>query len=155
MARKKNALTKHFVADLPTDESTEPDYLRLAKWISTVEDDSDEEVEDQAFYDGDGTPEDDVISVKKTWTFEGMYDEKDEAMKFVADKEFETGEARKIMYKQERTNGDIFEGQATLKDIKVTGGEASEYAAFECAISWDRKPEITKGGTTPEAPEGE
>jgi len=155
MSRKKNALTKHFIGDMPVDDA-EPDYLRLAKWISDVSDDSDEEVEDQAFYDGDGTPEEDVMSVKKTWTFEGMFDEDDEAMQFVADKEFETGEGRKVMYKQERTNGDVLEGPATLKDIVVTGGEASEYAAFGCAISWDRKPEITKGGTTPpEESEGE
>src|SRR5699024_8198123 len=106
MSRKKNALTKHFIGDMPVDDA-EPDYLRLAKWISDVSDDSDEEVEDQAFYDGDGTPEEDVMSVKKTWTFEGMFDEDDEAMQFVADKEFETGEGRKVMYKQERTNGDV------------------------------------------------
>lgn len=146
--REKNALTKHSIADIPTGDE-KPDYLRLAKWISTIDDDSDEEVEDQAFYDGDGTPEDDVMSVKKTWSFEGMYDDDDPAMKFVADKEFETGEGRKIMYKQERTNGDVLEGRATLKEIVVTGGEASEYAAFSCSISWDRKPDITRGNDTP------
>lgn len=145
MARKKNALTEYHVGSIPVAEGA-AEYLRLAKWVSTVTDDSEEEVEDQAFYDGDGTPEDDVISVKKTYTFEGMYDEEDPAMKFVAGLEFETGEARKIMFKQVRTNSDTFEGKATLKEIKVTGGEASEYATFECAISWDRKPTITKAG---------
>ena len=146
MAREKNALTKYYVADIPADEITDPDYLRLAKWVSNVTDDSDEESEDQGFYDGDGTPETDVISVKKTYTFEGMYDDADPAMKFIASKEFETGEGRKIMMKQERTNGDVLEGPATITDIKVTGGEATEYATFECAISWDKKPDITPGG---------
>src|SRR5690606_34561687 len=146
MARKKNALTEYHVGAIPADELSGPEYKRLAKWVSTVTDDSEEEVEDQAFYDGDGTPEDDVISVKKTYTFEGMYDEEDPAMKFIAGLEFETGEARKIMFKQVRTNGDVLEGKATLKEIKVTGGEASEYATFECAITWDRTPEITKAG---------
>lgn len=146
MARKKNALTEYYVADRVTDELGEPDYLRLAKWIATVGDDSDEEVDDTAYYDGDGTPEDDVISVKKTYTFEGTYDDADPAMKFIAAKEFETGDDRKIMFRQVRTNGDVLEGPATLKDVKVTGGEASEYPAFECAISWDRKPDVT---TTP------
>ena len=95
MAREKNALTKYYVADIPADEITDPDYLRLAKWVSNVTDDSDEESEDQGFYSGDGTPETDVISVKKTYTFEGMYDDDDPAMKFIASKEFETGEGRK------------------------------------------------------------
>lgn len=145
MARKKNALTEYHVAAL-TDGLEEPDYKRLAKWISTVADDTDEETEDQGFYDGDGTPETDVISIKKSYTFEGMYDEDDPAMKFIAGLEFETGEARKIMFKQVRTNGDVLEGPATVTGIKVTGGEATEYATFECAIAWDKRPEVTKAG---------
>ncbi len=72
-----------------------------------------------------------------------MYDDEIEAMKFIAGLEFETGSGRKIMFKQVRTNGDEFAGVATVKDPKVTGGEASEYAVFECSISWDRRPEKT------------
>lgn len=144
MARQKNALTKYFVAAIPNDE-TEPDYLRLAKWVSTVTDDSDEEIEEEGFYDGDGTPTSDVTGVKKTYTFEGYYDDEDPAMQFIASLEFEIGEGRKIMFKQERTNGDVLEGIATVTDIKVTGGEATEFATFECTIAWDEKPTITPG----------
>jgi len=141
LARFKNALTKYFVGELAEEEAN----LRLAKWIETVEDDSDEEVEDSAFYDGDGTPEEDVISIKKKYTFEGFYDNEDPAHRFIADLEFETGEGRKIWFKQERTSGEILEGPATVTEIKVTGGEASEFQAFEFAIAWDRKPTITNG----------
>lgn len=146
MARQKNALTKYFIAEMPEDEATEPDYKRLAKWISTVEDDSEEEVEDVAYYDGDGTPESDVMSVKKTYAFEGTFDAEDPAHQLIQKLEFETGEGRKIMFKQERTDGTVLEGPATMVEPKVTGGEASEYAALECSISWDRKPEITQSG---------
>lgn len=142
MARKKNALTEYHVGAIPVDPATTV-YNRLAKWVSAVTDDSEEETEDQGFYDGDGTPETDVISVKKTYTFEGMYDEEDPAMKFIAGLEFETGEARKIMFKQVRSNGDTLEGRATVSEIKVTGGEATEYATFECTIAWDKKPTVT------------
>lgn len=142
MAREKNALTKYYISD-EMDSPAEEDYLRLAKWVETVTDDSDEETEDQAFYDGDGTPETDVISVQKTYTFEGMYDDNDDAMRLIADLEFETGEGRKIMFKQERTSGETLEGRATVSDIKVTGGDADEFATFECTISWDAKPTIT------------
>lgn len=145
MARKKNALTEYYVGELG-DGGLEVDYLRLAKWISTVEDDSDEEIEEEGYYDGDGTPEEDVVYVKKKYAFEGMYDEADPAMQFIAEKELETGEGRKIMFKQVRTDGRTLEGPATLTEVKVTGGEATEYAAFECSISWDKKPEITPEG---------
>lgn len=147
--RKKNALTKYYVAAIPED-GQEPEYFRLGKWINNVEDDSDEETEDQGFYDGDGTAETDVISVKKTYTFSGYYDDEDPAMRFIGSLEFETGEARKIMFKQERTNGQVLEGIATVSGIVTTGGEATEYATFECTISWDRKPEGVSG--TPEEP---
>lgn len=145
MARKKNALTKHFVAPIPTDEAVEPDYMRLARYISSVEDEPEEEAEDIGYYDGDGTPETDVMSVKKQFTFEGMYDDDDPAMEFIRSLEFETGEGRKIMYKQERTDGTTLEGPATVTEPVTTGGEATEYAAFGCTISWDRKPDITNG----------
>lgn len=147
MAREKNAKTKYFVGAIPTDGQSQPTYFRLGKWISSVTDDSEEETEDTGFYDGDGTTETDVRSVKKIYTFEGFYDDDDPAMKFIASLEFETGEGRKIMFKQERSNGDVLEGPATVTEIKVTGGEATEYETFSCSIAWDRKPTITPGGT--------
>lgn len=143
MAREKNALTKYYVGELTEEDAT----LRLAKWISTVTDDSEEETEETGYYDGDGTPESDVISVRKVYTFEGLYDDEDPAMKFIAGLEFKTGEDRKIWFKQERTNGDVLEGPATVTDIVVTGGEATEYATFSCAISWDKTPTITSNGS--------
>lgn len=143
MVRQKNAKTQYFVADIPEDNA-EPDWKRLAKWLSTVNDDSEEETEDQGFYDGDGTPETDVTSIKKTYSFEGFMDYDDPAHQFIASKEFETGEGRKIMFKQVRTNGDALTGKATLTEVKVTGGEATEYTPLSFTISWDSKPEITK-----------
>lgn len=140
MAREKNAKTQYFVGPID-DEAT----LRLAKWIQTVTDDTDEETETIGYYDGDGTPQTDIISVAKSYTFEGLYDDEDPAMKFIASLEFETGEGRKIMFKQVRSNGDILEGPATVSNIVVTGGEATEFATFSCTITWDRKPEITPG----------
>lgn len=142
MARSKNALTEHYVGEFTDDELSEAD-LRLAKWIREVSDDSDEEVEDEAFYDGDGTLEQDITSISKGFAFEGMYDPEDEAQAFIADLEFEVGENRKIWYKQVRTDGTELEGRATVTDIVVVGGPAEEYAAFECTITWDAKPKIT------------
>lgn len=140
MGRKKNALTKHFIAELAEGE---PEWLRLAKHIQAVNDDSDEETEDTGWYDGDGTQETDVISIKKNYGFEGLRNTEDAAQNFIAELEFETGEDRKIMYKQERTDGKVLTGPATVSAIVVTGGEATEYAPFQCTIGWDRKPEIT------------
>ena len=135
--REKNALTEYHIGK---EEET---MLQLAKWIQVVEDESDEEVEEYAFYDGDGTPEQDVISVSKKYAFEGFYDNEDEAHRFIADLEFETGEGRKVWFKQVRTSGEVLEGKATVTEPVVTGGEASEYATLSFTVAWDNKPEIT------------
>mgnify|MGYP001194415120 FL=1 len=142
MARKKNALTEHYIAPIPENDQ-EPEWMRIAKWISNIEPSAEEETEEQAYYDGDGTPETDVISVRMTWSFEGVYDDEDPAHKFIRSLEFETGEGRKVMYKQVRQDGTVLEGPATVTEPITTGGEASAYEQFSFTIAWDRKPEIT------------
>lgn len=144
MSRKKNALTSYFVAPLEEGAGT-PDYMELAKWISSVTDDSDENVESTGYYDGDGTPEDDVTSISEKYSFEGMYDDTDPAMKFIASLKHELGEGRKIMFKKVESNGDTYEGRATVTEPKYSGGEATEYAAFSCTISFDKRPTKTTG----------
>ena len=143
MARKKNALTEHYIAPMPAN-GQEPEYMRIAKWISNIEPSAEEETEEQAYYDGDGTPETDVISVRMTWSFEGVYDDEDPAHKFIRSLEFETGEGRKVMYKQVRQDGTVLEGPATVTEPITTGGEASAYEQFSFTIAWDRKPDITQ-----------
>ena len=50
MARNKNAIRRHLIADMTVDgaKPAEGDYLELAKWITDIEDATDEEVEDYA-----------------------------------------------------------------------------------------------------------
>ena len=142
--RKKNALTQHFIARMPKN-GEEPEYYRLANWISNIEPSAEEETEDIAYYDGDGTPTTEVLTVKMSWSVEGTYDDEDPAHRLIRELEFETGEGRKIMYKQVRPNGDVLEGPATVTEPITTGGEASAYEPLSCTITWDRKPEITSG----------
>ena len=82
-AREKNAKREHYIAEYTPGKETAPtedtEWLRLAKYISTIGDDSDEETDDTGFYDGDGTPETTVVSVSGTYTPEGMYDAEDPA----------------------------------------------------------------------------
>ncbi|WDF02957.1 phage tail tube protein [Shouchella hunanensis] len=142
-ARQKNALTSYFVAPIP-ENGEEPEWMELARWISSVTDDSDEGTEDMGYYDGDGTPETDVMSVKEAYSFEGTYDHTDPAMRFVASLKRNIGQARKIMMKKVESHGDTAIGRATVANIVASGGEATEYGAFSCLISFDRKPEVTE-----------
>jgi len=80
--RKKNALTQHFIARMPVN-GAEPEYHRLANWISNIEPSAEEETEDIAYYDGDGTPTTEVLTVKMSWAVEGTYDDEDPAHKLI------------------------------------------------------------------------
>ncbi|MDX5028613.1 phage tail tube protein, partial [Streptococcus suis] len=59
MAKHKNALRGHFIAPFTSiDAKPNTDaWLELARWISDVTDDTDEKVDEQAYYDSDGTEE--------------------------------------------------------------------------------------------------
>lgn len=141
MARSKNALTRYYVGEytgLASDAT-----LPLGHRITDVSDETDETVEESAFYDGDGTPESDVTSIKKAYAFEGMYEPADAAMKFIADLELKVGDDRKIAFKQVRPDGTTLTGRATVTEIKTTGGAAADFQPFTCNIAWDVIPTVT------------
>lgn len=143
MTRQKNALRGHFVA--PYNGGTEPSsaetWLELAKWITDVSDDTDEKTEDQAFYDGDGTEETSVISVKGAYTFEGTYDPEDPAQALIAAMKYKTGDERKVWHKVVQSDKKKqFVGVATVTEIKAGSGAAADYEAFGCKISYNATP---------------
>lgn len=144
MARFKNALVEHFIGEVGAEEAS---LHQLANYITTIEDDSEEDVEEVAYYSGDGTPEQDVITYKESYTVEGFFDPEDLAHKLVADKKRKLGDDRKVQYKQKHPDGAVINGIATLTEIKVGGGEASAYAPISFKVSYDTVPEVTN---TPE-----
>ncbi|EGP4751977.1 phage tail tube protein [Enterococcus faecium] len=148
--RKKNALREHYIAEYTPGEETAPEegekWLPLAKFISSIGDDTDEETDDTGFYDGDGTPETTVISVSGSYSPEGFYDPEDKAQALIASKKYKIGDERKIWHKVVQTNGDTVVGRATLTDIVAGAGDATEYEEFSCKITFDTLPKTTPKG---------
>ena len=144
MARTKNALREHWVAEWHKEDTQAPDkskYKRLAKYVSTIDDDTDEETDDTAFYDGDGTKETSVIGVKESWKFEGFRDKDDEAQNLIAGKKRKTGDDRKLWHKiVEADKKTQVEGVATATNIVTAGGDAGDYGKFECTLSFNELP---------------
>lgn len=145
MPKMKNAKRKHFLAPwLPTAPATEPSndvWKWLADGVTTAEAENDEETDDIAYYNGDGTKKTVVTSVKNGYSFEGDYIKEDEAQAIVAAMRFKTGDDRNVWFKVVDADGKTqYVGVATISGIKIGGGEASEYEAFECTISWDAAP---------------
>lgn len=139
--RKKNALTKYEIANFAGEETAPEDgYLRLAKWIPTINNESEDIVNEEGFYDGDGTPEENVDGTKEKYSIEGMFDSKDPAMALVASKKDETGDGRKVWLKVTDPDGATEVGLATISNIKFRGGLATDFAPFTCMISRNEKP---------------
>ena len=146
MARYKNALRGHLIAPV-TDPKVEPEksaYLELAKWIEDIADDTDEATTSVAYYDGDGTEETTVTSVKGSYTFKGTYDKEDPAMKHIAGLKYKLGNERLVWHKIVDADGkNQAVGIATVSDIKAGSGAAAEYEEFSCKISYNSLPKIS------------
>lgn len=145
MPKLKNAKRKHFIAEWAADSAaTEPTgdaWKWLADGVTTAEVENDEETDDVAYYNGDGTKKTVVTSVKKGYSFEGDYIREDAAQALIASKELKTGDDRNLWFKVVEADGKTQKvGVATVSDIKIGGGEASEYEAFEATISWNSAP---------------
>lgn len=150
MARLKNALRGHFVqAYTIGQEEPGAEWLELAKYISTIGDDTQEGTEEEAFYDGDGTPETDVTSVAGAYTPEGYYDQDDPAQALIAGLKYKIGDGRKIWHKVVSADGTKeWVGRATVSAIVAGAGDASAYETFSCNIRFDQIP--TESEVTPE-----
>lgn len=143
MSRLKNALRGHFIgavsADDPTKEPTA--WLELAKWISSVGDETDEQTDDTGFYDGDGTPETTVTGVSGAYSFEGFFDGEDPAQALIAGMKYKIGDDRKVWHKVVNADGKKqYVGIATVSDIVAGGGEATDYEEFSCTITYNQIP---------------
>ena len=88
MARQKNAKRKHLIAPFSPEKADivpeDSEFMPLAKYIESIEDDTDEETDDTGYYDGDGTPEETVTSVSGAYTVSGIYDADDKAQAHIA-----------------------------------------------------------------------
>lgn len=143
MARLKNALRVHEIGVFdPTKPTTEPTaWLKLAKYIETVNDESDEDTDDTGYYDGDGTPEETVLSVVGGFSFEGLYDAENPAQALIASMKYKIGDDRRVWFRV--TSADKkkkWTQVANVSEIKAGDGDATEYEAFECTIKWIKQP---------------
>ena len=147
MARLKNALRGHFIAKVdPTKPTAEPtDWLELAKWISSVSDDTDEETDDTGFYDGDGTKETTVTGVNGAYGFEGSFDPEDKAQALIAGMKYKLGDERKVWHKVVSADkAKQWIGVGTVTDIKAGAGDATEFEDFSCTITYNQIPKETE-----------
>lgn len=150
MARRKNALRQHLIADYKPDNEkpSTGEFLELARWITTITESSDETVEDYGDYAGDGTPKEEVAAFKEKYDVEGTYDPEDPAQALIASKKRKLGDDRKVWHKIISADGTkTVVGVATLTAIVAGSGDATEFEDFSCSIAFDEiAKEESEGG---------
>ncbi|HFI2691118.1 TPA: phage tail protein [Streptococcus suis] len=144
--KHKNVKRKHYLAPYsPDNPNTKPEksaYLWIAKGLKASSPENNEETDDSAYFDGDGTKEEIVISKTRGRSFEGHRDYSDAAQNFVAEREDAIGDELLIWYKEVSPDGKKQkEGLARLSEIEIGDGEASELETIKFKIVWIRKPE--------------
>lgn len=149
--RLKNALRGHFIAPWKKTDTEAPTdgWLELAKFISSVSDDTDEETDDTGYYDGDGTKETTVTGVSGSYSFEGSYDQEDAAQAYIAGLKYKIGDERKVWQRVVSSDGTKeWVGVATVSAIIAGSGDANEYEDFSCTVTYSQIPK-EKALTTP------
>lgn len=145
MVRNKNAKRKHLIAPFdPKNPNQVPDeghWLPLAKYIATIDDETDEDTDDTGYYDGDGTPEETVTSVTGGYSFEGIYDPEDHAQALISSMKYKVGDERRVWHRVLTADGKKKLTQVgNVSEIKAGGGDATEYEEFGCTIKWIKAP---------------
>ncbi|SPT98424.1 major capsid protein gpP [Lysinibacillus capsici] len=123
--------------------------LRIAKGITSVDPDSNEESEETYYYDGGGAAERDITGFMLSYAFEGHRNYGDPAQDYIFSLLAKVGPDRKTVFSVTEPNGDKWEGPATISDIKAPGGDANAKGEIEFTISFDGMPTFTAAPTTP------
>jgi hypothetical protein len=153
MAKIKNALRRHYIApfgetDVAPAEDSEA-WLRFAKAITTIEDDSEEKTDTGGDYAGDGNEVDTLIGRSEKWKYEGETDLSDPAQALIASMKRSAVDAdRMVWHKIVETDGTVIIGQAKILEIVTGGGDATEFEAFTGHIDFVGTPTVTAPQTT-------
>lgn len=164
MAKFKNAIRKHYIApydpENPDTPPTDDKYMWIAKGVKETSPENDEEDDDVAYFDGDGTKEKVITSKSRGRSFEGHREYDDKAQNFIADKEDDLADDLVVWYKEVVPTGKYYkEGLGRLSGIEIGEGEAHELESIKFQVNWSRTPEkhditsapATSGRTTESA----
>ena len=154
--RQYNSATEYYIAEIiEGQEDTAPtidSMMEIASGIQTMDPDINEESEEFAYYDiEDGGTEEVVGGVSQEYKAEGHRFVGDPAQDFIASKEWDAQD-RLVWAGIKDPDGTTYIGKATLKEIKVRGGDANDFQPIEFGLRFRGKPVMTKETSTPVEP---
>ena len=131
-----------------TPDASEPTWGYIGPGISSAETNDDEETDDTAYYDGGGVSGQDVTGVTAGYSFSGNRKYGDPVQDYVTSLRLQTGEGRKTQLRHIAPNGELFEGNVTIQNITVNGGDANDKGTFGFDAMFDGIPTFGAGTKT-------
>lgn len=117
--------------------------LDIARGITSIDPDNNEDIDQTYYYDGGGSASSDVIGFQKVISFEGHRDYADPAQNFIFSLTNKLGPDRVTDFEWELPDGSIISGEATVANIKDPGGDANSKGEIEFEIHFNGLPLVT------------
>lgn len=136
-------MNKH-IFEIETTSGATPTFSRIASGINNVAPASNESLSQDAYMDGDGYGETDVIGAQLVLTFTGHRKYGDAAQDFIFSKALELGPTRRTNFRWTEPDGGIFEGPATIANISQPSGDAGAKGEISFEVHFNGKPEYTE-----------
>ncbi|WP_077735632.1 phage tail tube protein [Bacillus sonorensis] len=118
-------------------------FEQLAAGLKTIESNNNEEIDQTAYYDGDGMADSDVIGGQLilTCTLDRVLD--DPVQNYILSMIFEFGVSRRTTCKWKTSTGELIEGPVTIANIAPPGGDANAKGEWTFEIHFNGKPTYT------------
>lgn len=128
-----------------TPGAAAPTWAYLGGGIQTINESSNETVDQTAYYDGGGQASSDITGAQTIYAYSGHRKYGDAAQDFIESLKYVYGEARKTDFKHIAPDGAIIEGRVTLANIVTTGGDANSKGTFSVEAQFNGAPTYTPG----------
>jgi hypothetical protein len=132
--------------EIETVPGVDPDpgtFSPIAKGITAVEPNNNEETSQDKYLDGQGMSETDVIGGQLTLAFTGHRNYEDAAQNFVYEKSQSFGNSRRTNFRWTQPDGSMFEGSATIANISGPSGDAGAKGEISFEIHFNGLPTYT------------
>ncbi len=123
--------------------STPGTMVAIAKGITNVEPNNNEELSQDKYLDGNGYGETDVIGAQTVLTFTGHRNYGDAAQDFIYSKTLSLGNGRRTNFEWTEPNGGKFAGSCTIANISGPSGDAGAKGEISFEIHFNGKPTYT------------
>lgn len=123
-------------------------WLRIGAGISNADPEGNEEIAQDAYYDGGGVPTSEVTGGQLVYSFEGSRRVGDPAQDYIASLLLSYGESRKSEFRWTLPDGGVLQDDCTIANIKPQGGDANAKSDFSFEIHLNGTPTYTPGNKT-------